>query len=827
MRTVWIYRGLLVAVLLAAFWVRVFDLNSIPPGMHRDEGNYLYRQWRLTDGYGLPLYFQDNPEPFDSMVRAVMLRFTGVMPFTSRLFSVFLNVIAAASAAAAARSLFRDHPQREAIALVAALALATATPTAVIGRSIYRANWLPMASTLSLAFLAHGWRTHRMRHFVAAGIMGGIATSFYLGGLAFPVALGLILLVSVVLNRQTFPGWRNLVALGVAGGIVMLPWFYLYLRVPHWLDWRLTEVSQDVTRPIDTPTNLFNAVSRAVKPIFVYQYFYDEIRYSTFTLPFLNPPIGALCVVGIVVSLWRWRRPGALLPLIGAGVMIMPSVLSDTPETPIRMLGVFGPLALLAGIGAGAILQALTQRRMAWVAQAGLAAVLVYSPASLYSSVRYHFLDDPLIHNDPTSWLSLAGYYDLGDLDMWKHIEQSPQPTYIPIDYLNGEVPASWLRPSKFPNMHGYNGEPLPAGNVLLPVNDVYGLPATPYPVQYALMLPATGEIVVLPPLALDDATALRQQILNTGQPFINDQGWLLGHSLVIDAAHNPFASVEQITPKVIGTYDDNLELVGTTMPRDMTPDGWLPVTLYWRLRERTGQDYFVNLQIWDWSGSNRGDQNSAIFRYVFPTPMWAAGEIVAETRWVHLFPDAPPGGYRLMVNVFTHPGPVSAPLVAAEGEHQQDSWLVGAKPVIPLPAFDAPPADALPVDAVLANAIRLTNIRFDPPLDRVKPGDTVTVTLYWQASAPPPDDYILFLHLIDADGNLLAQDDAPPLGGRYPTSNWGVGERIVTTHTLKLASTGRAPFSLTLGMYSYPSQDRVTVVQKGVSVADHLVTVP
>jgi hypothetical protein len=205
---------------------------------------------------------------------------------------------------------------------------------------------------------------------------------------------------------------------------------------------------------------------------------------------------------------------------------------------------------------------------------------------------------------------------------------------------------------------------------------------------------------------------------------------------------------------------------------------------------------------------------------------MWSAGNIVAETRWLQLFNDAPQGGYRLMVQVYVHPGPIVTPLVAAPGVHQQDQWLVAAHPLVPLPPFPEPPSNALPVDAQLADSIRLTNATFDPPLEALKAGDSVKVTLYWQAYAPPPDDYTLFLHLKDADGNLLADFNGQPFDGQYPTSNWRVGERVVTTHTLTLKADGKRPYQLAVGMYSYPSLERVTVLQDGAPAKDNLVVI-
>ena len=63
-----------------------------------------------------------------------------------------------------------------------------------------------------------------------------------------------------------------------------------------------------------------------------------------------------------------------------------------------------------------------------------------------------------------------------------------------------------------------------------------------------------------------------------------------------------------------------------------------------------------------------------------------------------------------------------------------------------------------------------------------------VIVTLIWQKTGPLSADYTTFIHLLDADGTLLTQQDRPPAG--YPTRDWRDGELIRDQFTLSY--TGR-----------------------------------
>jgi hypothetical protein len=57
--------------------------------------------------------------------------------------------------------------------------------------------------------------------------------------------------------------------------------------------------------------------------------------------------------------------------------------------------------------------------------------------------------------------------------------------------------------------------------------------------------------------------------------------------------------------------------------------------------------------------------------------------------------------------------------------------------------------------------------------------GDEVRLVLYWRASAALEEDYTVFVHSLDAEGQLIGQADGPPLAGRYPTSAWRPGEIV------------------------------------------------
>jgi 4-amino-4-deoxy-L-arabinose transferase-like glycosyltransferase len=94
-------------------------------------------------------------------------------------------------------------------------------------------------------------------------------------------------------------------------------------------------------------------------------------------------------------------------------------------------------------------------------------------------------------------------------------------------------------------------------------------------------------------------------------------------------------------------------------------------------------------------------------------------------------------------------------------------------------------------------------------------------VTLYWRTLNSPVDDYTVFVHLIDAQGNLVSQQDRRPLDGRFPTDMWRPGDVMHTDHLLQASDTClAAPCYLAVGFYDWETGQRLPVTE-GVAQND------
>jgi hypothetical protein len=109
------------------------------------------------------------------------------------------------------------------------------------------------------------------------------------------------------------------------------------------------------------------------------------------------------------------------------------------------------------------------------------------------------------------------------------------------------------------------------------------------------------------------------------------------------------------------------------------------------------------------------------------------------------------------------------------------------------------------PTDLALDDSLVLIGYDLEP--DEATTGEQLRVTLYWQAKKPLGADYHSYVHLVDEEGNVVAQSDHQPGGVYYPPTLWQPEELILDEHnvTIPADSAGRT-FQLLASMYAYPS---------------------
>jgi hypothetical protein len=184
--------------------------------------------------------------------------------------------------------------------------------------------------------------------------------------------------------------------------------------------------------------------------------------------------------------------------------------------------------------------------------------------------------------------------------------------------------------------------------------------------------------------------------------------------------------------------------------------------------------------------------------RGLFPATLWPAEGIVADRLAVMLEPTA------------TTPvlAPIFTGLAAAEMRVQ-----VGEVKLVP----DQWPDAAGEILAVIGEAGEVVLVETAVVPTITQPGQQIQVDLTWRVESAPGADWSTFVHLAEANQPPLAQGDAQPLQGYYPTRVWEAGEVIIDQYWLTVpAEVKNGRYPLWVGMYDSQTIARLPLNSEG-----------
>lgn len=97
-----------------------------------------------------------------------------------------------------------------------------------------------------------------------------------------------------------------------------------------------------------------------------------------------------------------------------------------------------------------------------------------------------------------------------------------------------------------------------------------------------------------------------------------------------------------------------------------------------------------------------------------------------------------------------------------------------------------------------------------------------VQVTLTWQVTKPLTEAVTVFVHVLDANGQLIAQADGDPLAGTYPFDQWPIDLAVQDIRVMAVANAA----AVRVGVYSRSSGERLTALSAdGLPLPDNAVT--
>jgi hypothetical protein len=168
---------------------------------------------------------------------------------------------------------------------------------------------------------------------------------------------------------------------------------------------------------------------------------------------------------------------------------------------------------------------------------------------------------------------------------------------------------------------------------------------------------------------------------------------------------------------------------------------------------------------------------------YGAPTSEWPLREVRRDAHVLALPATLPDGLYKLTLAFYdsdtldplrvSYPGNDSLP----DGGDSADLALlqIGAQP--PTPATDNPTWD-------FGETVRLANYTLPGTLPA---GEPLRFNLAWESLQATPNRYTVFVHVVDASGKLVAQQDREPQSGFAPVDLWTPGMVLRDDYTIEL----------------------------------------
>ena len=668
---------------------------------------------------------------------------------------------------------------------------------------------------LSVLCLAMALTLGRRRWFVAAGVAAGLA---FLSKSPSVVLLPLAVTVTLASGAVRPPKercWSQL-AIGLVIWLAAMVLTVFVVWPAMWVDpvGAIAAVLHTASVYANTPHesgNFFWGLTRADPGVFFYPV----------AILFRSSPLVLIGAAASLVFLPGWLRNArraetgwlnVALALWGLAAAYLLMFTLGAKKFDRYILTVILALDVLAGLGWAEMLGAVGRRwsiqpRRLWAV--GLTTVLVVQSILCLSYYPYYLTYyNPALGGGSTAVNVMPVGWGEGLDQIVKYLNSTPGRAGARL----GTV---------YPSLLDYLGEGRYT-NLAFPPESWTGQP--PYPwaqLDYALTYVDARQRGMLPPRAFNEFFAA------TGPEYVVRLGGIEYASLY-RIPREPFLKLPPQTTPIQVQYPDEVKLAGFRFhPTESTADGrqLLPVTLYWQVRDPCIARARLALKLLNgvstvWASSLEpapwGYGHCGAIRNA-----WGKDVVFPDERVLEIYPGTPPGSYQLEVILvneedFTERRPTGGESVLLGPVE------IGSQPGLRPESLDMDQS----VDAMVGDRIRLLGFK---STGGTRAGQKLEFTAFWQCLGPVDESYKVFLHLVDKQGRLLAQQDGEPVTGFYPTNHWKAGEIVRDQYSISFPDNQAASAAgVRIGMYRPATGERLPVtLSSGKAPEDRAVAWP
>ena len=395
---------ILSGILALAAAIRLYDLDSLPPGLWFDEADNLVhaRDYAMDPGR-IPVYERSTNLPTMFLLPvAVIVELAGVSITATRLAAAAFGL-----AGIVAVFLFVRCALGTTAGLIAAFLVAVMRWDIIWSR-------IGMHGITGVLFGALiGWltlraaREGRLSDYACAGAALGLGMWFYAPLRMFPLVVGFILLHHLVVERPPFRAFlTNVVFMGLVALFAAAPVAQVAANEPGEFFARAGDTSVFAHTPNDRWAG--QLTESLVEHVRMFNNQGDpNPRHNLPDAPMLDFFTGALFVLGFLLALTRWRDTALFSLPFWVFFMILPGVLTVPWESPqsLRSIVVIPAVAALAAYPLSRLWTLARAAPSSVAGGAGVAAVLAALAVIGYMNAVAYFDDQA---NDPESFAEFS-----------------------------------------------------------------------------------------------------------------------------------------------------------------------------------------------------------------------------------------------------------------------------------------------------------------------------------------------------------------------------------------------------------------------------------
>lgn len=277
-----------------------------------------------------------------------------------------------------------------------------------------------------------------------------------------------------------------------------------------------------------------------------------------------------------------------------------------------------------------------------------------------------------------------------------------------------------------------------------------------------------------------------------------------------VNVAPNDQPNLAAIAHRAKVDFGNGVRLVGYDLgDKPIKPGFDSGVTLFWQSAQKQNADYLVAIQLQDAFGKTWLDASDAIARGIYGSSRWRGNELIRDPRVFTVPGGVPDGNYSLTV----------ALIDPSTKNRVGNAVALTQVQVKGRPHYFGAPTSIQRSEARVGEFAKLFGY------DLVRSGRNLQVVLYWQALGRGQIAYKVFVHVVDANGKIIAQKDQAPGAGEFPTTSWVKGEYLVDAYEIALPNDA-SEYQIRIGMYDPGSGARLPVFDAAGNQTGDFVTV-